>query len=59
MVPLSAGLFPNTPEGTYVHAGFRDAHEKTASVVLATVKKVIADKGAIEVTAGELYSYSQ
>lgn len=34
-----------------VHAGFQAAHERTADVILAAVKKVIADKGATKVVS--------
>ncbi|CAE6456388.1 unnamed protein product [Rhizoctonia solani] len=47
---LSTTLFPGVSSAVQVHSGFRDAHASTASLVLAAVKKVIADKSATKVT---------
>ena len=34
-----------------VHAGFQSSHERTADVIFAAVKKVIAEKGATRVVS--------
>ncbi|QRW16975.1 Lipase (class 3) [Rhizoctonia solani] len=48
-VPVNSKLFPGTPSSARVHFGFQEAHERTAAVVLSTVKKVIAERGATKV----------
>ncbi|CAE7075206.1 unnamed protein product [Rhizoctonia solani] len=48
-VPVNSKLFPGTPSSARVHFGFQEAHERTATVVLNTVKKVIAERGATKV----------
>ncbi|KEP48780.1 lipase [Rhizoctonia solani 123E] len=48
--PLDPALFPGVSSNVQVHSGFKNAHASTASAVLAAVKKVITDKGAIKVT---------
>ncbi|KAB5591622.1 Lipase [Ceratobasidium theobromae] len=47
---LSTALFPGVSSSVKVHSGFKDAHASTAAVVLATVKKILAEKGATKVT---------
>ncbi|KAJ1306381.1 hypothetical protein OPQ81_007386 [Rhizoctonia solani] len=47
---LNPTLFPGVASAVQVHSGFRDAHASTASVVLAAVKKVIAERAATKVT---------
>ncbi|CAE6418129.1 unnamed protein product [Rhizoctonia solani] len=48
-VPMNSKLFPGVPLSARVHFGFQEAHERTAAVVLSTVKKVIAEHGATKV----------
>ncbi|CUA70670.1 hypothetical protein RSOLAG22IIIB_04266 [Rhizoctonia solani] len=48
-VPVNSKLFPGAPSSARVHFGFQEAHERTATVVLDTVKKVIAERGATKV----------
>lgn len=53
---LSTALFPGVSSSVKVHSGFKDAHASTAAVVLATVKKILAEKGATKVTLGKRQS---
>ncbi|KAG8746068.1 hypothetical protein FRC10_006171 [Ceratobasidium sp. 414] len=48
--PLDPALFPGLPSTIEVHDGFRNAQASTAKTVLATVKKIIAERGATQVT---------
>lgn len=50
---LDKTLFPGLPSTISVHSGFRDAHAASAAAVLATVKKIIAEKGATKVAVSE------
>lgn len=50
---LSQTLFPGVTSAVQVHTGFRDAHAASAAAVLATVKKIIAEKGATKVAVSE------
>jgi predicted lipase len=50
MTSLSPTLFPNLPKGILVHEGFANEHARTASTVMANVKKIISEKGASSVT---------
>ncbi|KAI0754989.1 alpha/beta-hydrolase [Daedaleopsis nitida] len=43
-------LFPGIPGYVQVHGGFRDEHAKTATQILAETKKLLAAKGANQVT---------
>ncbi|CAE6478997.1 hypothetical protein ACGC1H_003938 [Rhizoctonia solani] len=47
---LSTTLFPGVTSAVQVHSGFRDAHAKSASSVLAAVKKVMAERSSSKVT---------
>ncbi|KAF8605881.1 alpha/beta-hydrolase [Ceratobasidium sp. AG-I] len=51
LVPPNQNRFPGSPLFSMVHAGFQAAHERTADVILATVKKVIAEKSATRVVS--------
>ncbi|KAJ1306646.1 hypothetical protein OPQ81_007641 [Rhizoctonia solani] len=48
-VPINSKLFPGAPSSARVHFGFQEAHERTATVVLDTVKKIITERGATKV----------
>ena len=48
---LSSTLFPGVPGDVLVHNGFRDAHNATASSILAEVKNLISQNGATSVAA--------
>ncbi|EUC59097.1 lipase [Rhizoctonia solani AG-3 Rhs1AP] len=48
-VPMNSKRFPGAPSSARVHVGFQAAHERTATIVLDTVKKVIAERGATKV----------
>jgi pimeloyl-ACP methyl ester carboxylesterase len=50
-VPLNLDRFPGTPLLATAHIGFQLAHERTATKILATVKRIIAEKGATKVTS--------
>ncbi|PFH51568.1 hypothetical protein AMATHDRAFT_142271 [Amanita thiersii Skay4041] len=50
MGSLSPSLFPGISSNAQVHEGFRDAHAKTASSVLAEVKKLMAAHNTNSVT---------
>ncbi|CAE6496686.1 unnamed protein product [Rhizoctonia solani] len=47
---LSTSLFPGVTSAVQVHSGFRDAHAKSASSVLAAVKKVMLERSSSKVT---------
>jgi len=47
---LNQTLFPGVPEDIEVHSGFRDQHAITADQIREEVKKIIAEKGATQVT---------
>ncbi|KAJ7442635.1 Alpha/Beta hydrolase protein [Mycena latifolia] len=47
---LNSTLFPNVPAGIEVHTGFRDEHAITAEEIQTEVKRLIAEKGATQVT---------
>ncbi|GJE90908.1 lipase family protein [Phanerochaete sordida] len=48
--PLSAALFPGVASSVLVHSGFRDAHAKSATDVLAAVQSALSQHGASQVT---------
>lgn len=48
-VPLNPGLFPGAPLLATAHVGFQAAHARTATAVLATVNKIITERGATKV----------
>ncbi|KAG8694272.1 hypothetical protein FRC09_009952 [Ceratobasidium sp. 395] len=45
-LPLNATRFPGAPLTALVHLGFKAAHARTASIILTTVKDIIAEKQA-------------
>ncbi|KAG8777448.1 hypothetical protein FRC12_000365 [Ceratobasidium sp. 428] len=45
-LPLDTTRFPGAPLTALVHSGFKNAHARTASVILTTVKDIIAEKQA-------------
>ncbi|KAF7365038.1 Lipase-3 domain-containing protein [Mycena venus] len=47
---LNSTLFPNAPAGLKIHSGFRDEHQLTADEIRTEVQRLIADKGAKQVT---------
>ncbi|KAG8984452.1 hypothetical protein FRB90_005319 [Tulasnella sp. 427] len=47
---MDSAYFPGISSSIKVHGGFQDTFKRTASIVLTTVKKVIADKSATKVT---------
>ncbi|KAJ3476600.1 hypothetical protein NLI96_g11047 [Meripilus lineatus] len=47
---LNSNLFPGISSSIYVHSGFADQHEETASTILTEVKRLISSKGATTVT---------
>ncbi|KAJ6475056.1 Alpha/Beta hydrolase protein [Mycena vitilis] len=47
---LNSTLFPNAPAGLEIHSGFRDEHALTADEIRTEVQRLIADKGAKQVT---------
>ncbi|KAJ6525303.1 Alpha/Beta hydrolase protein [Mycena vulgaris] len=49
---LNSTLFPNLPadSGIEIHTGFRDEHAITAEEIQTEVKRLIAEKGATQVT---------
>ncbi|TFY66439.1 hypothetical protein EVG20_g4647 [Dentipellis fragilis] len=47
---LDSSLFPGVPSGVQVHDGFADEHAKTASQILAEVKKLLSENSATSVT---------
>ncbi|KAF7314506.1 Lipase-3 domain-containing protein [Mycena kentingensis (nom. inval.)] len=47
---LNTTLFPGIPEGVEAHVGFRDEHALTADQIRDEVKRLIAEKGATQVT---------
>ncbi|KAG9101644.1 hypothetical protein FRC06_002767, partial [Ceratobasidium sp. 370] len=49
-VPIDLVRFPGAPPLTTVHKGFHDEHALTATKILATVKQIIAERGATKVT---------
>jgi hypothetical protein len=49
-VKLNPTLFPNVPSSVLVHEGFSNEHAKTASLILAEVKSLLASTGATSVT---------
>ncbi|KAG8741461.1 hypothetical protein FRC10_002829 [Ceratobasidium sp. 414] len=49
-VPIDPIRFPGAPLLTTVFKGFHDEHALTATQILATVKQVIAERGAYKVT---------
>lgn len=48
-VQLNPKLFPGIPFQATAHLGFKAAHERTAEIVLKTVKQIIDEKGATKV----------
>ncbi|KII90747.1 hypothetical protein PLICRDRAFT_543894 [Plicaturopsis crispa FD-325 SS-3] len=47
---FNSTLFPGLPSGVQGHQGFLEEHEKTADVILAEVKSLLASTGAKSVT---------
>jgi len=47
---LNSTLFPNAPAGLEIHSGFRDEHALTADEIRTEVQRLIAEKGANQVT---------
>ncbi|KAG8682652.1 hypothetical protein FRC08_014821 [Ceratobasidium sp. 394] len=45
-LPLDTTHFPGAPALALVHSGFKNAHGRTATVILDTVKQVIQERGA-------------
>ncbi|KAG8686144.1 hypothetical protein FRC09_014318 [Ceratobasidium sp. 395] len=45
-LPLNTTRFPGAPLTALVHLGFKAAHARTASIILTTVKDIIAEKQA-------------
>ncbi|KAF8184465.1 lipase [Pholiota molesta] len=48
--PLNSHLFPGIPSNIEVHNGFADEHAKTATAVLAAVRKALQQSGFNKVT---------
>ncbi|KAG8999265.1 hypothetical protein FRB90_012117 [Tulasnella sp. 427] len=50
LAAMDSAYFPGISTSIKVHGGFQDTFKRTASTVLTTVKKVIAEKSATKVT---------
>lgn len=48
---LDSTLFPGVSSSVLVHSGFADQHAKTASIILAEVKKLLSSSGASTVVS--------
>ena len=48
--PLDPALFPGIPEDVHVHAGFANEHEKTASLILPEVQRLMSEYSSTRVT---------
>lgn len=44
LAPLNLTLFPGSPLLATAHVGFQAAHARTATIVLDTVKKIVAER---------------